>query len=560
MSTASSSQTPRVNSRLAMRRPRAFVAFVAFAALARGASARVIVDVADVAVASHAARFAVTRVVVETGADAVDAARSRVDGDDRDGDAAAPDRAWTLKLCHCEFSTAASGLECAREGAIIAGFEASGEYAGRASGDEGLVPLSRAICCVPCLDGVVDTGAKIGDVFPRVTDDVDGDAAIGTLRAMSVDCVGTRSTTRDGRDVSCPAGTFLQGFKRVNKASSGSTAFYYPRDVGECCKVKFVLPSGEALGAESCACAPEQGVDVSCGGVNTARGTSENGAVITGFANAINAMGALGTPMRVPSTPLTCCKTCVSKDASPQPLSDGCSHLNFCSAHGDCVIDGHCECHVGWTGDDCGSVDDSADGMYGNAWQYGVMLSGVILGCCIRAMLCRHIEQVNLMRAQRFMMQEPVLRRATVNTTVMDEWEEASDLSTSDDDDDDDDRHDGDVELADAAAANDARDGDDSDANSSSGRDVVDNGEILPSSSVEVSEDEEGEPVLTKKSKEHSGVPDSECVVCMANAVQCVLIPCGHACMCRKCSRRMRRCPVCRVIVTRRQKLYMHNG
>jgi hypothetical protein len=198
--------------------------------------------------------------------------------------------------------------------------------------------------------------------------------------------------------------------------------------------------------------------------------------------------------------------------------------------------------------------------MYGNAWQYGVMLSGVILGCCIRAMLCRHIEQVNMMRAQRFMMQEPLLRRATVNTTVMDEWEEASDLSTSDDDDDDDDRHDGDVELADAAAANDARDGDDSDANSSSGRDVVDNGEILPSSSVEVSEDEEGEPVLTKKSKEHSGVPDSECVVCMANAVQCVLIPCGHACMCRKCSRRMRRCPVCRVIVTRRQKLYMHNG
>lgn len=545
-----------------MRRRRAFVASVVLAALARGAHARVYVDARAPRAPHPSATFTVTPRVVET--TTVDASRHAPIHDAvsaADGTDAAPDRAVALRLCHCEFSAAASGLECTREGAIVAGFEASGEYAGRASGDEGLVPLSRAICCVPCLDGVVNGDAKIGDVFARVTEDVDADAPIGALRAMSVDCVGTRSTTRTGGDVSCPAGTFLQGFKRVNKASSGSAAFYYPRDVGECCKVKFVLPSGEALGAEACSCAPERGVDVSCGGLNTARGTAENGAVITGFANAINAMGALGTPMRVPSTPLTCCKTCVSKDAAPQPLSDGCSQLNFCSTHGDCVIDGHCECHAGWMGDDCGSVDSSAGGLYGDVWQYGVMLSGIILGCCIRAMLCRHIEQVNMMRAQRFMMQEPLLRRAAAaNATVMDEWEEASDLSTSDDDDATDDdashhRDDGDVELVDAVAANATRAGDDSDAS-----EIVDNGEIPASSSVEVSEDEEGEPVLSKKSKEHSGVPDSECVVCMANAVQCVLIPCGHACMCRKCSRRMRRCPVCRVIVTRRQKLYMHNG
>jgi hypothetical protein len=53
------------------------------------------------------------------------------------------------------------------------------------------------------------------------------------------------------------------------------------------------------------------------------------------------------------------------------------------------------------------------------------------------------------------------------------------------------------------------------------------------------------------------GASGPMCVVCMEAGVQVVLVPCGHAAVCRRCSRRLTSCPLCRSAIHRRQRLFL---
>lgn len=56
-----------------------------------------------------------------------------------------------------------------------------------------------------------------------------------------------------------------------------------------------------------------------------------------------------------------------------------------------------------------------------------------------------------------------------------------------------------------------------------------------------------------------AGIPGASCCVCCDRGADAALVPCGHAAFCHPCSKRLRLCPICRVPIAKRQRIYLPN-
>ena len=123
-------------------------------------------------------------------------------------------------------------LACKKDGFFVAGFETPGQYS-QLKGQ--YIPLSRAICCRPCLPP--------GDsALPGVKGNVTAEDVV----AISSDCQASAKPSR-GSSVggqTCPADSFVQGFAhdvRANPTSAPDDQYYYPTGNAQCCSPRLLL-------------------------------------------------------------------------------------------------------------------------------------------------------------------------------------------------------------------------------------------------------------------------------------------------------------------------------
>lgn len=506
-----------------------------------------------------------------------------------------------LALCDCEFATGSpNGLSCEKEGWFVSSFEREGSWL---TGG-GLVPLSRARCCRPCL--------------PSVLPDSDGQISPDS-KPVAVVSIGCHKASGQGSEaLKCePQGSsFVTGFTEAVRVSNAAN-YFYPLGAVDCCTPSVLLSTGEAWELERCDC--EFSTDINCG-------EKDNNRLLQGFDRwRMTSMGL------VPIAPALCCKTCLSKTIHPL---DSCSDLNFCSGHGVCNL-GNCDCLDGYGGPDCGS---QLGGRGGGLPQWAVSL--IIFGSCVlvttlvlvAGRLVHYLADRNAEEEEAEEgMGEPLILRIDQD----DQGSVGSEDTTRWDSDDDmppieaeavgggvlipeghrEESEEGEVQSFVVPVDNGIQletrrrsrrqpqdtapevGGTDSEGEADTAEDLerieaaaaaisqrleqshvaqvheeiqeIPEGPGSAELHIEDGENEVDDMVKDPKKEMIVGsqgneedptaglLQGAECNVCMNRPVQVVAIPCGHACMCRRCSRRLQRCPVCRREIVRRQRLFL---
>jgi hypothetical protein len=88
-------------------------------------------------------------------------------------------------------------------------------------------------------------------------------------------------------------------------------------------------------------------------------------------------------------------------------------------------------------------------------------------------------------------------------------------------------------------------------------------GRLFPGSSDDdvplSSDDDEEMKVMEEEADPCEDTSRQLCVVCYTNCVDTVMVPCGHACMCHGCAKRVKetsgKCPICRRLIENSRRL-----
>ncbi|KAL4425873.1 hypothetical protein ABPG75_009889 [Micractinium tetrahymenae] len=496
-----------------------------------------------------------------------------------------------LRLCECERATGApNGLSCDKEGWFISSFERQGQWV--AGG--GYVPLSHAICCRPCLPSELPP-----DPSGRIP---------GGESPLAVISLGCHASTDRVLPTRCEekAGSFVSGYSEAIKVFS-SPDTYYPINTVQCCTPALLLENGDAWELERCQCRDSADPDfpVNCGGTTTDE-------LLLGYI--FFRLSPLGHV--VPVGPAQCCKACLSGTVHPM---NQCDDLNQCSGHGVCNLR-RCECFDGWTGADCSQARGCAaqNGKSVPPWAIALIvlsssaLAGVFIiaaGYALQALgmgpsspaasedggderqplLIRidaddagSVGSADTTDAEDEVDVDEVERR--VNMTIerlegaASRGEPAPAAAAADQA-----AEAAAQESGEAAAAGQAAERSDAaaeaepgaagavgaaaqpaagDTETQGGAAVTPAGAAHAEAAGPAAEDSAADEPIKPPHGSCGGAPEGplamvDCSVCMSRPVQVVVVPCGHCCMCRRCSRRLNRCPMCRKEIARRQRLYV---
>ena len=463
----------------------------------------------------------------------------------------------------CSEGELPNDLACDKEGFYIAGFERAGVFSGTQST---AFPLSAALCCRPCFSDDPASAAVAADV-----------AAV-----VSTACLQSRW---EGEGQACPDDTLVMGYDNARLGSPINR--YYPVGPAQCCRPALLLRNGSTRLLRRCGgCgAPTGGSEVSCGGDDVAA-SQAGGRLLAGWAGVLRQPGStLGLGDAIPLAPAQCCGVCLDPAESACGLP--CETSNFCSGHGSCGVSGRCVCDSGWGGTACADgASSGAAALVDAAPILGVVI--LVAAACFAAMVARaNALSRALVLTRRAAAHAAAARRAELEQPLLP-------VSSSDDD----------AEWGAGSSEDEEAESEEDDGSDAPAVDAEQQPEHTQppaegdaegdySPPIEVDADKPA-PVATTVPAEAAQAAAAaprrnwlrnapECTVCMDARVQICFLPCGcvtcclcrlrltapcslrtltrathrHACACRPCARRMRRCPICRIVITRRQKLFI---